>query len=138
MFESLGCSFHHLGIACRHIDAEARHWFDLDYRAEGDLFEDPVQQIRGLFVIGPGPRLELLSALTSTSPIVGLVHRGTKIYHQAFETSRFDNALAAMREKGSKTMMGRSPAVAFNMRRIAFLLMPNMNMIELIEGEAHR
>ena len=127
-------SFHHVGVACRSIETELRAWIQLGYRPEGAVFEDPIQKIRGLFVVGCGPRLELLEPEGEGSPVAGYVARGVKFYHQAFIARDFDGALADLGRIGAKLVAGPSPAVAFQGRRIAFLMAPGMNLIEIVEA----
>ncbi|MCW6509535.1 VOC family protein [Lichenifustis flavocetrariae] len=135
LFASFACRFHHLGLACRSIDRETQSWISLGYRQEGSDFEDPIQGVRGRFLIGPGPRLELLMPSGPESPINGMIDRGVKLYHHAFETPSMNDLLAALGAAGCKLTVAPVPAVAFAGRRIAFFLMPNMNLIELIEAE---
>lgn len=134
MLDKPGFAFHHLGVACRDLDRELESWTRLGYRAEGEAFTDPVQKIRGRFVVGPGPRLELLAASEPGSPVEGYLQRGTKFYHQAFEAADFDAALVDMQTGGARITAGPVPAVAFGGRRIAFLMTPTLNLIEIIEA----
>lgn len=134
MLEAFGCHFHHLGLACLDLDAEAAPWLALNYRQEGPDFEDALQRVRGRFLIGSGPRLELVCPLTPVAPITGTIARGTKLYHQGFTTTHLDEAMEALRSIGAKRMAAPAPAVAFAGSRIAFLVLPNMNLIELIEA----
>lgn len=60
MLAALGCTFHHVGVACRDLDAEAGPWLSIGYAAEGVDFEDQIQQVRGRFLVGVGPRLRTL------------------------------------------------------------------------------
>lgn len=134
MLDRDGCRFHHLGLACRDLAKESAAWTGLGYRPEGPIFVDPVQKIRGCFLVGPGPRLELLTPEGEGSPIEGYLARGIKIYHQAFESDAFETDLAALTAQGGKITAGPVPAVAFDGRRIAFVLLPTLNLIELIEA----
>lgn len=134
MFSELGCTFHHLGLACRDLDAEARPWMALGYTAEAPDFHDPIQQVRGRFLVGPGPRLELLIPSAAGSPVEGVLQRHGKIYHQAFLTPKLEETIAAARAARCKLVVEPVPAVAFDGRLIAFLLMPNMNLLELIDN----
>jgi methylmalonyl-CoA/ethylmalonyl-CoA epimerase len=127
-----GAAFHHLGVACRSIEAEFRYFEALGYRPEGEPFEDPIQKIRGRFVIGLGPRLELLEPLTDDSPVVPWIERGVKIYHQAFEVEELPGAIAALVSRRARIVVAPVPAVAFEGRKIAFLVLPNMALVELI------
>jgi len=126
--------FHHLGVACRDIDRELETWLRLGYRAEGERFTDPIQKIHGLFIIGLGPRLELLSPAGPDSPIDGVLARGGKIYHQGFEAFDFDAALRDLPAAGARIVQPPAPAVAFGGRRIAFAMTATLNLIEIIEA----
>ncbi len=52
-----GLEFHHLGVACERIAAEIEVWAGLGYRPEGEAFVDAAQGVRGLFMVGGGPRI---------------------------------------------------------------------------------
>jgi methylmalonyl-CoA/ethylmalonyl-CoA epimerase len=125
--------FHHLGVACRDLDSEERAWSILGYRQEGADFEDPIQRVRGRFIVGPGPRLELLMPLSSGSPLDNVLSKGIKIYHQAFITERFDAAVEALQAQRCRLVGGPAPAVAFQGCRIAFFALPNLAIVEIIE-----
>lgn len=106
----------------------------LGYTAEAPDFHDPIQQVRGRFLVGPGPRLELLIPSAAGSPVEGVLQRHGKIYHQAFLTPKLEETIAAARAARCKLVVEPVPAVAFDGRLIAFLLMPNMNLLELIDN----
>jgi methylmalonyl-CoA/ethylmalonyl-CoA epimerase len=134
MLQAPGFRFHHLGLACRDLERELGTWLRLGYRPDGEAFVDPVQKVRGQFITGLGPRLELLAPAGPGSPVEGVLERGGNLYHQGFEALDFDAALAALREAGVRMIHGPSPAVAFGGRRIAFLMTPTLNLIEIIEA----
>ena len=52
--------FHHVGVACEDIEVESARWLVLGYVRDGEPFEDPRQGVRGVFLAGQSPRLELL------------------------------------------------------------------------------
>src|SRR5262245_9045177 len=88
--------FHHIGLACRKLAADRQDHELLGYRAEGELFEDPLQRIRGLFMtLGP-MRVELLEPLGSDSPLEAYLKRGIKIYHQCFLCGDIERSIAAL------------------------------------------
>lgn len=126
--------FHHIGVACRDLDVETRPYALLGYAPVGADFVDPLQGICGRFLEGPGPRLELVCPASGSDGILGgTLDRGTKMYHLAFMAEDLDAALeAAVRGRG-KLVSGPVPAVAFGGRRICFLFLPNMMLVELIE-----
>ncbi len=131
-----GWRFHHLGVATRRIAREADGWRSFGYRQEGEVFEDPRQGIRGVFLVGAGPRLELLEALPGSTVLDGWLERGIKIYHQAFEVPDLPTALADLTARGAKIVVEPVPAIAFGGRKISFLMLPVLHLIELIEAES--
>lgn len=134
MLSKLFQSFHHIGVACHDLDREAESWLRIGYKVSGPDFIDPVQKIKGRFIVGAGPRLELLEPLASDSPITNILRKGIKFYHQAFLVPDLDHAVNEMKVNGFKMIAPPVKSVAFKGKRIVFFVMKNMNMIELIEN----
>jgi glyoxalase/bleomycin resistance protein/dioxygenase superfamily protein len=128
-----GLEFHHIGVACRDIDREARAFAALGYTIDGQIFSDPLQKIRGCFLTGAGPRIELLAPLDDSSPLLPWLEKGIKMYHQAFEVESMEKTIAALCESRAVVLSPPKPAVAFDGRSIAFLMLPNLLLVELIE-----
>jgi methylmalonyl-CoA/ethylmalonyl-CoA epimerase len=126
--------FHHIGLACRDLEQAEAIQTLLGYRAEGPTFEDPLQQVRLRFMVGGGPRLELLSPLSAQSPVAKILARGARLYHQAYVVADLEVGIATLRAHGFKLTVAPVAAVAFALRRIAFLLAPTLDLIELIEA----
>lgn len=127
-------TFHHLGIACRDLDRSTEQQRQLGYAPEGADFVDPVQGVRGRFLVGGGPRLELLQALPSRSVLDPWLTGGDRIYHQAFTVPDVDEALKGLMAGGARIVVAPVPAVAFAGRRIAFVLLRTMAMVEVIDS----
>ena len=126
--------FHHIGLACRDMAKDRRDHELLGYRAEADVFTDPLQRIRGLFMtLGP-MRVELLEPLDETSPLNSYLKRGIKIYHQCFLCPDIAHSIEVLEAHGARLASAPKPAVAFENRRIAFLILPSQMLIELIEA----
>jgi methylmalonyl-CoA/ethylmalonyl-CoA epimerase len=130
----MNLAFHHLGIACRDITRESATWTALGYAPEGAPFDDPVQGITGCFFTGPGPRLELLMPLGASTVLDPWLTGGSRPYHQAFEVVDIDAHIAELEELGGRVMVDPVPAVAFDGRRISFVMLRNLALIELIEA----
>lgn len=127
--------FHHIGVACRRIDSEQRGWSAFGYAPEGGRFEDPLQGIAGLFMTGPGPRIELLEGLPGSDTLTPFLEAGTKMYHQAFEVPELEEATDFLQQQRAKTLSPPKPAVAFGGRKVVFMMMPTRLIAELIEME---
>jgi methylmalonyl-CoA/ethylmalonyl-CoA epimerase len=126
--------FHHVGLACRNLDREQAVFEAMGYRMEGEPFEDPTQGIRGRFLIGAGPRMELVSPLSDEANVLtNVLAHGVKMYHLAYTTSDMERSLAEAARARGKLMVSPVPAVAFGGQRIAFVFLPNMLLMELIE-----
>ena len=125
--------FHHLGVACRDLDAEEQAWTPLGYVRESPDFEDPRQQIRGRFLVGPGPRLELLVGTPGSTVLDPWLGRGIKIYHQAFDVPAVRSTIEAFLQIGARVVVEPVPAVAFDGREIAFVMLRNGSLVEVIE-----
>ncbi|HET9669902.1 MAG TPA: VOC family protein [Casimicrobiaceae bacterium] len=131
-----GLAFHHVGVACTAIAAEERFFAMLGYRPEGEIFDDPVQGIRGRFLAGQSPRVELLEPLGGTKGVLApWLAQGVKLYHLAYLVPQLAPAIDSMRAQRAKLVVAPVPAVAFGGREIAFLMLPNRLLVELIVME---
>jgi methylmalonyl-CoA/ethylmalonyl-CoA epimerase len=134
---SIDLVFHHVGVACADITAEAARLAPLGYVAEGAEFVDPDQGVRGIFLTGQAPRLELLEPLAGAKEevLASWLRRDIKLYHLAYETHSLSASIERLRSARAKMVVPPIPAVAFGGREIAFLVMPNSMLIELIARE---
>jgi len=130
-------AFHHVGLACTDIEQEADRLSLLGYRIEGAPFVDPMQGVRGVFVGGQAPRLELLEPHGSTGVLTPWLEADIKLYHLAYEAVDFDAALASLLEYRARLVVPPTPAVAFGGRAIAFVMLRNRLLVELIQGHRH-
>lgn len=129
--------FHHIGVAAESIARDEVIYAQLGYERDGDEFLDPGQGVRGVFLVGPGPRLELLEPYEGSATLDPWLRAGSRLYHQAFEVDDLDTALgSARREMRAHIIRAPMPAPAFGGRRVAFLLLRNSSLIELIQAEA--
>jgi methylmalonyl-CoA/ethylmalonyl-CoA epimerase len=129
-----GLRFHHIGLACRDLDKEAEALRLVGYEMEGEKFSDPLQKIHGCFLIGPGPRVELLAPLNESSPILTWLNKDIKMYHQAYEVESIEHAVEELKARQSVVVSRPKPAIAFGGRKVAFLMLPNRMLVELIEN----
>jgi catechol 2,3-dioxygenase-like lactoylglutathione lyase family enzyme len=127
-------TFHHIGVACRDLDKDAQTYALLGYSPEGDDFVDERQGIRGRFIVGPGPRLELLVALPGSTVLEPWLRKGVKYYHEAFLVPELRDGLEELGTAGGKVVVEPVPAVAFDGREIAFVMLPNMTLVELVQA----
>lgn len=128
-----GLTFHHVGLACQDLAVETAAHAQLGFVAEGSVFEDPHQGVRGSFqVLGPF-RVELLEPLDDRSPLTAWLQRGVKLYHVCYETDDLDAALTALTARGHRVVSPPAPAVAFAGRPVAFAMLRTRSLVELLQ-----
>ena len=126
-------SFHHIGCATKSIEKEFIIFSSLGYVSEGDDFLDEVQGNRGRFLVGAGPRLELLENLPKSQTLNSWLNSGIKFYHFAYFVPSIDAALVWARSQRAYITVMPVPAVAFGGKLICFVMFRNGLFLELIE-----
>jgi methylmalonyl-CoA/ethylmalonyl-CoA epimerase len=124
--------FHHVGLISADIERESGELASLGYQLEGEPFVDPLQGVRGLFLARQSPRLELLSPLVEEGVLGPWMRSKNKLYHLAYQASDLSGNIGALRQAGAKVVVNPVPAVAFQGRLIAFVMLPSMLLVELI------
>ena len=128
-----GWAFHHVGYACRSLDRDRRTFEGLGYVQAGAEFIDPRQGVRGCFMELGAQRIELLENLEGSQTLTPWLQSGVSMYHLAYELADIEQGVAHLREMRAKLISGPAPAVAFEGRRICFMMLPNRLLVELIE-----
>jgi methylmalonyl-CoA/ethylmalonyl-CoA epimerase len=126
--------FHHVGLACQSLEPEKAAHALLGFVPEGAVFHDPLQRIRGLFMLHGGMRIELLEPAGPDSPLQPFLQRGMKMYHQAFETDSIEASIGDLTKAGAMLRVPPTPAVAFGGRPISFLMLRTLMLVELIQA----
>lgn len=128
-----GYEFHHLGYATTSIERERAIFEFLGYRIEGASFVDPVQGVAGCFLVGPGPRIELLENLPDARTLAPWIEASIKIYHLAYWVDDIEAAINWARTQRAKLTVKPVPAVAFGGRLISFVMFRNGLLLEFIQ-----
>lgn len=127
-------SFHHLGCACTDLASEARFFEGFGYASAGNEFLDINQGIKGLFLEGLGPRIELLENLPGSSTLTPWIDSGTRFYHVAYMVEDLPESLRWVKQIGGKVISPPTPAVAFGYRDVSFIIFKNRQLIEFISA----
>ena len=125
--------FHHIGVAVKDIEKELLTFSLLGYFKEGDIFEDPQQGIKGLFLTAKNqPRLELLADINESGTVAPHIKNGNKMYHFAYVVSDIEKAMEVLKKSRAQIISPLKQSTYFG-KRICFLMLPNMYLIELVE-----
>ncbi len=128
--------FHHIGVATESIAQDEAVYAQLGYERDGEDFLDPGQGVRGVFLVGPGPRLELLEPHAGSTTLEPWLRAGSRLYHQAYEVDDLEESLASARkELRAHVLRVPMPAPAFGGRPVSFLMLRNRSVIELIQAQ---
>ena len=125
--------FDHIGVATKSIEREMGNYLLLGYRLDSEYFIDEAQGIRGIFLKQENhPRLELLENLEGSSTLNLPLQSGNKMYHKAYLTEKIEDAIELFKANRAKMISPLTRSVYYK-SRICFMILPNMEMIELIE-----
>ena len=133
--------FHHVGLACRpEAFARGTEHQNLDllgYYPEGEEWLDEKLGMRGQFMVGGSgagvPRVELVAPYGDQSPVQSWLKQGVKLYHLGFIAPDLSAEIERLRAQRAKLVFPPTPAVAFANRRVAFVILPNSLLVEIIE-----
>lgn len=133
-----GSVFHHIGCATASIDDARALLIAAGYVQEGASFRDEAQGVSGCFLVGPGPRLELLENLPGAETLTPFLAGTARMYHLAYLTPDLGLALSWAREHRGKILRPPTPAPAFDGRQICFVVFRHGWILEFIQSEPHR
>ncbi len=123
--------FAHVGYATKSIEKELPHFYSLGFSDTSDYFVDLDQQMRAKIVRNNGTEVELVEPLNETSHLHTILKKKLNMYHMAFYTPDFDTEIARLSEEG--ILIKEATFSQFFNGRIAFILLQNRLMVEIIE-----
>jgi methylmalonyl-CoA/ethylmalonyl-CoA epimerase len=98
--------------------------------------DDPIQRVSVSFLSrGQGdPVLELVAPLGADSPIARILKAGGGPYHLCYQVPDIKAAIEHLTENGSLLVSGPVPAVAFEMKEIAWIMTDAHLLVELLQA----
>jgi methylmalonyl-CoA/ethylmalonyl-CoA epimerase len=128
---------HHIGFVVASIAASIDGFVrSLSAEWDGKVFADPHQRVKVTFLsTGPAdPQIELVEPAEAGSPVGKfLVDQGGGLHHVCYEVDDLELEIRERRSKGGLIAKRPKPAVAFDGRRIAWLITSEQMLIELLE-----
>jgi methylmalonyl-CoA/ethylmalonyl-CoA epimerase len=103
---------------------------------DGRIFEDPIQKVKVAFLTTrPGEaQIELVQPNAPDSPVTRFLENGGGFHHVCYEVADLEEAMGEMKSRGALTVRRPKPAVAFEGRRIAWMLTAEKMLVELLEA----
>lgn len=131
-------TLHHVGYVVREI-ASSIEGFALSLGAtwDGVISIDPNQKVKVAFLVTrpEDAQVELVEPDSADSPVLAFLERGGGLHHVCYEVADLEEELAQFRSRRALIVKRPKPAVAFEGRRIAWLLTAEKLLIELLERE---
>jgi len=103
---------------------------------DGNIYEDPIQRVKVTFLAtgSESPLMELVQPAADDSPVGSFLReRGGGLHHICYEVSDLEAQITELKSRGAMIVRRPKPAVAFQGRRIAWLLTTEKLLIELLE-----
>ena len=126
-------NLHHIGVASKNIEQEFEIFKRLGYTKVSEVFTEPVQKIKGLFISAKGqPTLELLENLTQDGPLTNLLKKRTKFYHFAYTTNNIEQDTENFVQELNAFVI-TPPHQSTYFEKICFMMLPNQMIIELVQ-----
>ena len=131
--------FEHIGVAVSNIKESLsvfNNLFELK-KEVSEIYEDIFQNIKISFFCFAGVKIELIESLDSSkkSPVDNIIEKNMSYYHLCFRTGCIEDEISQLVEKGAIVVTEPIPSLAFSNRRIAFLYVNHLGLIELVEKE---
>jgi len=126
---------HHIGIAVKSIKVSISHYVgSLGWKIKSKLIYDPIQHVNIVFMGDENNVLyELIEPIDNTSPIYNLLKKRISLYHFCYEVNDIITKIEELTKNDFLLITGPVEAVAFNGKRIAFLINHDNLTIELVE-----
>lgn len=126
-----------MGYVVRDIESSMRGFVhSLQATWDNRIFDDPHQKVRVAFLsTRPGDaQIELVQPASEDSPVHRfLFEKGGGLHHACYETPDLEAQISEMRSRGALLAKRPKPAVAFEGRRIAWLITKEGFLVELLE-----
>lgn len=122
--------FHHIGIACKNIELEIKNLKKVHkVTSVSRIMEDEMQDASLCMVsTDDGLNIELVSGPRTEN----IVKKGLTYYHVGYSVNDIEASIKDLVGKGAILVSGPKPAVLFNGKKVAFLMLP-YGLAELVE-----
>ena len=129
---------HHVGFVVAKIESSVQGFMNsLGMSWDGAIFEDPIQRVKVTFLASAPScaQIELIEPAATDSPVNRFLAKGGGQHHLCYEVDDIENAITVLKSRKASVVQRPCPAVAFEGRRIAWLITREKLVIELLEKE---
>ena len=135
-----GMTVHHLGMAVSDIDKSIASFKGLGWILDGEIVDDKLRNVKLAFLkrCESDEIIELVSPTDEKSPVTNTLKAMKNVptpYHICYKVRDLDKTIEILKGRGFILTDPSKPAVAFEDRRVAFLLSRDSGLLELLEEE---
>lgn len=131
-------TFHHLGLATSQEKAAIKFLQNLGFEI-GESIYDPLQKVTlRMCENEEHPNIELITQDAPQGPLSNMLQQNEALtYHYCYSTPNVDETIRLMRTEGVRVaLLSRpKPAVLFGGKKVSFLTVRGMGVIELLEQD---
>ena len=125
---------HHIGYLVKSIEESSQCFIDLGYLPETDIMDDETRDIRLLFMVNEGYRVELVEPASKNSRFWTLLKRFKNVpYHICYEAENIRQEIKELEQKGFAVTQPPEVAPCIEGRKVTFMQNPFIGIIELLE-----
>jgi methylmalonyl-CoA/ethylmalonyl-CoA epimerase len=128
---------HHVGFVVPEVGAGMEAFaVSLGATWNGAIYQDPLQKVKVAFLTtrAGDAQIELVAPDGPDSPVLRfLKENGGGLHHVCYQVDDLEGQMSAMKSRGALIMRRPKPAVAFEGRRIAWMLTREKLLVELLE-----
>jgi methylmalonyl-CoA/ethylmalonyl-CoA epimerase len=128
---------HHVGFVVANIERSAEGFMNsLGMHWDGTIYEDPIQKVKVTFLATEPTcaQIELIEPAADDSPVNRFLAKGGGQHHLCYEVGDIEGALAVLKSRKASIVQQPCPAIAFDGRRIAWLITREKLVVELLEN----
>ena len=128
----------HFGIVVKDIGAARQQYKELfQLSVTTDVISDPLQRVWVQFLADKaGTRWELIQPMDERSPAWNALRKGGGLNHFCYSTVDLDRCIELLRAQNCVIVCQPTPGAGHDGRRIAFMVSPELGLIELVESVA--
>ena len=125
---------HHVGYLTKRIDAAEKQFMLLGFSIEKSKQYDSIRKVNIEFLNNGNYRVELVEPADKESPMYPLLkHYKNTPYHFCYIVSNIDESIHDFEARGYHVIQPVEKAPCIDDYKVAFLLHPNMGIIEFVE-----
>lgn len=132
-----GPRLHHVGYVVADVEQALPSWMaSLGARQVSPVFHDPLQKVKVVFLQPDSEdrvQVELVAPAGEGSPVAPFLTKGGGLHHVCYEVDDLDAHLAVMKARKAVVIRPPKPAVAFEGRRIAWMVTRERLVLEFVE-----